>query len=410
MHRTFHLLLWGFLFLSSTSIWAQKQKTGRVFTVSEVPNPKPGPGYVSDPDDYLSESDEKVLNQIIARLETASTAQVAVVFLHSIGEENPKEFATALFRKWGIGAADKDNGLLILTVADQRRTEFETGYGLEGVLPDVICYRVGMQELVPFFQQGQFGQGLIAATNKFAYLLSNPEVVEEIRSEKQESDGRAFLITSLSIWGIANALFHLILLIYLYVQLKSSKQDIFDQYLALRRARLWGFLIIFPLPFILVWWYMGAKMRELRYAKRFSKKTGAELFLIPEKEEDPYLDKGQITEEEIGSVDYDVWANDDPQDDVLILRYARPYTRYSTCPACHFATYYQARSVTLASPTYSSTGRRGLYYDCKHCHHQEEKIEIIPMLTRTSSSSGGSRGGGSWGGGSSGGGGAGVSW
>jgi uncharacterized protein len=410
MLQASRILLLGFLLLLSNANWAQKQKSGRVFSVSQVPNPKPGPGYVSDPDDYLSQSDEAVLNQIIRRLEDSTTVQVAVVFLHSIGEENPKEFATALFRAWGIGAKDNNNGLLILTVADQRRTEFETGYGLEGVLPDITCYRVGMQELVPFFQQGQYGQGLIAAANKFSYILNNPDVVEEVRSDQSYSDGEATLFTFLSIWGIANALFHLILLIYLYVQLKRSKQDIFDKYLAIRRARLWGFLIIFPLPFILVWWYMGAKMRQLRYAKRFSQKTGFELRIISENEEDVYLDKGQITEEEIGSADYDVWANDDPNDDVLILRYARPYTRYSTCPACHYATYYQARSVTLVSPTYSSTGQRGVYYDCKHCHHQEEKIEIIPMLTRTSSSGGGSGGGGSWGGGRSGGGGSGVSW
>ena len=134
------------------------------YTIESVPNPKNGgSGYVSDPDDILSSADELRLNQLISEMEDSTTAQVAVVIVQSIGTVNPKFFTTELFNHWGIGQADVDNGLLIFTVMDQRRTEFETGYGLEGVLPDVICYRIGMQELVPEFKLGNYGQGLINA-------------------------------------------------------------------------------------------------------------------------------------------------------------------------------------------------------------------------------------------------------
>ncbi|MHC4379027.1 MAG: TPM domain-containing protein, partial [Planctomycetota bacterium] len=128
------------------------------YTIENLPNPKDnGSGYVSDPDGILNAQDRSTLDALCSQLEQNSTAQVAIVIVNSIGQENPKDFATRLFNHWGIGQADVDNGLLVFSVMDQRRTEFETGYGLEGVLPDVICYRIGMQELVPYFREGDYG-------------------------------------------------------------------------------------------------------------------------------------------------------------------------------------------------------------------------------------------------------------
>ncbi|HPH18825.1 MAG TPA: TPM domain-containing protein [Haliscomenobacter sp.] len=400
-----------FALLFSTSLLFS-QKTGKSYTVNTVPDPKNKNSSVSDPDDYLSASDEAVLNQLINAMEDSTTAQAAVVVLYSIGEENPKEFATKLFQKWGIGMAEKDNGLLILTVMDQRRTEFETGLGTESVLPDAICYRVGMQELVPHFQKGDYGVGLIAAVNKFKYILENPDNVSEIEDQTYSSNDKGGWLQVLFGHSIFNAIFHLLSLMFVYKSL-SSKEDAYDKYNSLRKSRMWGFLILFPIPYIFVWWFVGRKMKELRYGKRFSKKTGAELRLIPDNEEDPYLQKGQITEEEIGVADYDVWANDNDADDILILRYSKSNLQYRRCPKCSYITYYNSHTQTIVSPTYSSSGTKEVTNDCKSCNYHDVKRVTIPMLTRSSSSggSGGSSGGGgSWGGGSSGGGGAGVSW
>ncbi|MDX2070619.1 MAG: TPM domain-containing protein [Haliscomenobacter sp.] len=404
-------LLFTFALLCSIS-FLTAQKSGKTYTVDQVPDPKNRNSSVSDPDDYLSASDEVVLNQLINAMEDSTTAQAAVVVLSSIGEDNPKEFATRLFNKWGIGQAEKDNGLLILTVMDQRRTEFETGLGTESILTDAICYRVGMQELVPHFQKGDYGVGLIAAVNKFKYYLENPNSIEEIKDQTYQGSGnKGGWLQILFGHSIFNGIFNLLALVFVYNGL-NSKQDAYDKYMALRKSRMWFFLILFPIPYIFIWWFVGRKMKELRYGKRYSKKTGAELRLIPEKEEDAYLEKGQITEEEIGVADYDVWANDDDGEDLLILRYSKSNLKYRRCPKCNYITYYNSHSQTIISPTYSSTGLKEVVNDCKSCNYHEVKRVTIPMLTRSSSSSGSSSGGGgrSWGGGSSGGGGGGVSW
>lgn len=402
-------LLFTFALLFSTT-FLTAQKSGKSYTVDQVPDPKNRNSSVSDPNDFLSESDEAVLNQLINAVEDSASAQIAVVVLPSIGEDSPKEFATRLFNKWGIGMAEKDNGLLILTVMDQRRTEFETGLGTESILTDAICYRVGMQELVPHFQKGDYGVGLIAAVNKFKYYLENPNNIAEIDDQTYRSSDKGGWLSILFGHSIFNAIFHLLTLVFVYRGL-NSKEDAYDKYMSLRKSRMWFFLILFPIPYIFVWWFVGRKMKELRYGKRFSTKTGSELRLIPEKDEDQYLQKGQITEEEIGVADYDVWANDNDADDILILRYTKGNKQYRRCPKCSFITYYNSHSQTLVSPTYSSTGLKEVTNDCKSCHYHDVKTVSIPMLTKSSSSSGGSSGGSSsWGGGSSGGGGSGVSW
>ncbi|RYD93920.1 MAG: TPM domain-containing protein, partial [Sphingobacteriales bacterium] len=82
-------------------------------------------------------------------LDMSGRAHIDVVVVESIGEAVPKDAATELFRKWKIGAKETNNGLLILVVNDQHRIEFETGYGLEGDLPDITCYHIQQQYMVP---------------------------------------------------------------------------------------------------------------------------------------------------------------------------------------------------------------------------------------------------------------------
>ena len=412
-NRFYYLLAISVLVASTMS----GQGNRKSYTVETVPNPKRGgTGYLSDPANFLNSGETARLNALMADLEDSTTAQVAVVVLPSIGEDNPKEFATALFNHWGIGQKETDNGLLVLVVMDQRRTEFETGYGLEGVLPDALCYRIGMQELVPYFQQKQYGQGLIAAMQRFKSILENPESKEEIYADPgQPKSGARDLWAFLWIYLLLNLIFHVWALTFIFNVL-NGKGELYDKYHALRKARNYALLVFFPVPFLLVFVWVNRKLRRLRYQPRFSKKTGAPMRLLPESEEDEYLEKGQVTEEEIGSADYDVWATESG-DDLLILRYAKPFTRYSRCPNCKFVTYYQSETTTIRSATYSHSGLKELTYCCKNCNYTHTKSVVLPKLTTSSSSSGGFRSGGSsgggsssWGGGRSGGGGAGVSW
>lgn len=134
----------------------------QAWTVKTVPNTRMQSNaiHVSDPDGYLSDSAEVIINTALCAIR--DTADVFVVTLSSIGEVEPKPFATELLNYWGIGNAKANNGVLLLFVEDQHALEFETGYGAEGILTDVKCQQIFNHTIVPYFRAGDYEGGLCA--------------------------------------------------------------------------------------------------------------------------------------------------------------------------------------------------------------------------------------------------------
>ena len=62
----------------------------------------------------------------------------------------------------GVGKAKNDNGLVVLLVTDQRCIQMVTGYGLEGHLPDAICKRIQLNDMVPYLKDNRWSEGMVA--------------------------------------------------------------------------------------------------------------------------------------------------------------------------------------------------------------------------------------------------------
>jgi uncharacterized protein len=146
------------------------------YTVETVPNEKLRTNsYVSNPDGILTDATAAEINSILTALEDTATAQVAVVALNSIGDQDVFTFAQELFDLWKIGDREKDNGLLILLVKDQRKVWFNTGNGIEGILPDATCKQIQRESMVPFFKEGNYDQGMLEGVKSAANILSHPD-------------------------------------------------------------------------------------------------------------------------------------------------------------------------------------------------------------------------------------------
>ena len=132
----------------------------KVWTVKTVPNTRLESNdiHVSDPDGYLSDSIETTINTTLCSIR--DKADVFVVTLTSIGDADPKHFATTLFNYWGIGDAETNNGVLLLFVEDQHAMEMETGYGAEETLTDAKCERIFTNVMAPHFRAGDYEGGL----------------------------------------------------------------------------------------------------------------------------------------------------------------------------------------------------------------------------------------------------------
>jgi uncharacterized protein len=59
-----------------------------------------------------------------------------------------------------------------------------TGYGLEGVIPDIVASRIIRNQMTPYFQQGQYAQGIQAGLNEIERVLNlDPEIAQQAAAD-----------------------------------------------------------------------------------------------------------------------------------------------------------------------------------------------------------------------------------
>ncbi len=149
-------------------------------TVQQIPNPRQvNGGWVSDHANILSAETEAQLNKLLWQLKTNTGAEFAVVTVpKSNSWGSPKEFATELFNYWNIGTKGKDNGLLWFhSVGDSNiegdsRLEIETGYGLEGILPDSRIGNIIRNEIIPKFKANDFNGGTLTGVKSLSQIIN----------------------------------------------------------------------------------------------------------------------------------------------------------------------------------------------------------------------------------------------
>lgn len=461
--------------------------------LDSIVNPKTnGSGYVSNADHIISEDAVNNLNSLLKPLDQQGKAQVAVVLVNSIGSQVPKDFATALFRKWGIGDRKRNNGLLILIVYDQRRMEFEVGYGLEGVLTDLTSQRIQQELMVPYFKKGDYDTGVLKGVELVVSTINTgidqsldrhnlyPEVGLIVFQDilfffiyiiffcwyTLSARGQYVTHAASALWlpflffgplaivailGLATPVFvkwDLFLLItyccwtvfFSFTLTKMLKKDPPGdtrvkqyQYLKLVTGGFIVYTILFPLPFLLIQYILARRrLKQLRYAPYRSPDGSGELVLLKENRSGE-LTKAEETEEQLGSVSYDLWKAKEGGF-VMKLAYLNQNTKIRRCKKCRSITAKKTKRVVEKKATTGGAGIVSIYYTCQVCGKSDfinesvarkSKRNFFKGFTVGSSSSGGSSessssGGssdsssssssGDWGGGSSGGGGSGSSW
>ncbi|HET9569976.1 MAG TPA: TPM domain-containing protein [Bacteroidales bacterium] len=405
-----------------------------VWTVSTVPNTQKidAKVFTSDPDDLIDPVSQNELDRLLYQAKQQLSAEIFVVALESTGNVDLKSFATELFnykdpkdpsKNWNIGDKDKDNGLLILFVLDQKKVTIETGYGMEGVLPDAICSRIIDEKMVPLMREGQYGPGLLAGVQSILKVLSDPAAAAEIYADpavrfKAQWEQKKAMLYNLLIGYLILTLLTLILSIRNAAKrVKSvSGMEPYESYKVLNTS-MTGFRILaflFPLTMVFFLMYYKKKINSYRKQPRSCPQCGKSLVLMSEKQEDAYLSAGQQSEEMVGSVDYDAWICMDCGHRTF-LSYAKSFTRYQPCPKCRYKTYAQTSDRIVSAPTPISAGQGVHVFTCANCGHEALKYYTIPMIIVLPSSRGGGGGGfggggGGFGGGSSGGGGATGGW
>jgi uncharacterized protein len=423
------------------------------YTVQTIPNPKTANAhaFVSNPDGILKAETVMQMNEYLDSLQAQTKAEVAVVAVNSIGYNEIKPFATDLFKAWGIGRAKQDNGLLVLFVLDQKKVTFETGYGLEGVLPDAICKRIQIQKMIPEFKKGNFDAGLMDGLVSIASVIKKEPIPEEAKKVIPWNEILPYaigvyiiLILFTMVW-LSNSIQKikqnkkLTSNIARYKVLKSEKSGIIS--LVAVMVPVAGFicilffsnpiylLLLIPVPFTTIPANIYARlmMLKIRRAPIPCNVCDGTMHILSEKQEDVHLKLAQQFEEKLHAIDYDVFVCNKCANEA-IFTLDKP-SAYSECPKCKTKAFILKEKRTIVAPTYISSGTERTTYVCKFCGYEENDNHNIPRVNRDGSAllggaiigglfsggggfGGGSDGGGggSFGGGMSGGGGATSGW
>ena len=99
-----------------------------------------------------SDSTQYILS-VGKELEDKTGAQATVVVIDSLEGETIESYANGIFRNWGIGQKDKNNGLLILLSVKDKKWRVEVGTSLEGAITDIYSSRVMNDFAVPKFKR-----------------------------------------------------------------------------------------------------------------------------------------------------------------------------------------------------------------------------------------------------------------
>ncbi|MFA5362592.1 MAG: TPM domain-containing protein [Candidatus Omnitrophota bacterium] len=133
--------------------------------------PRPA-GWVNDFANVIDAGTAGKITVLAGEVEQKTTVEIAVVTVGSIAPHDEKEYARLLFDSWKPGKKGKDNGVLVLVAISERRWRIETGYGVEGILPDGLCGEIGRTYMVPNFKEGKFGEGLYQGVLAIADVIA----------------------------------------------------------------------------------------------------------------------------------------------------------------------------------------------------------------------------------------------
>ena len=135
-------------------------------------------GRVNDNAQILSENARQLLSEKLKEHEDRTTNQVVVLTIASLQGESIEDYSNKVFIEWGLGQKDKDNGILIVVVPDERRMRIEVGYGLEPTMTDLMAGRIIRELMTPRFREGDYDGGITEGALAVINVLEGQELAE----------------------------------------------------------------------------------------------------------------------------------------------------------------------------------------------------------------------------------------
>ena len=145
--------------------------------LAERPFPKPK-GLVHDFANVIPEAHEQKIAAVTGVLLQKTRIPVVVVTMSDIGGAEHNDYANRLYSAWGIGKKGEDKGVLIFVTIKERKMRVETGYGVEGILPDGLVGEIRDRYMIPYLKKSKFGEGILNGTVAVAQVIAKSSGVK----------------------------------------------------------------------------------------------------------------------------------------------------------------------------------------------------------------------------------------
>ena len=138
---------------------------------AETGFPKPR-GAVNDFTGIIDAASVQTMENLAREVLEKTGTSIVVAVVTSIGDNAPDDYANRLYQAWGIGAKGKDRGVLVFLALQERKVRIETGYGIEGILPDGLTGEILDKYVLADLQAGRYGQGLTKGVAAVAAVIA----------------------------------------------------------------------------------------------------------------------------------------------------------------------------------------------------------------------------------------------
>ena len=120
---------------------------------------------VNDFTGTLTADQEQALERKLVAFDDSTSTQIAVVIINSLDGNDIADYNVKLFRAWGVGGKEQNNGVVLLIAKGDRKLNITTGYGVEGALPDITCKQIIEDIIVPNFKGDDYYRGIEEGTD-----------------------------------------------------------------------------------------------------------------------------------------------------------------------------------------------------------------------------------------------------
>ncbi len=174
--------------------------------------------YITDNASVLNSEQISQLNRKLRNFEDSTSNQLFVYIALSLNDRDIETLSQEIFHKWKIGQQNKNNGILLTVFINDHKFRIQTGYGMEGALPDLLTKRIQDEFMRPRFKESKYYEGINAGIDELIYFSINGSL-STAETEPQQEEG---WVT----WLLAYVFNALLLILFLYLNKKSTKSAI----------------------------------------------------------------------------------------------------------------------------------------------------------------------------------------